>query len=227
LLNRRHVVTPICAKILCAERQREDDQMLMSRTLRLPIAVAAVLVGVLLSAPAFAQAHIRGTLTDVKDGTIGVQNAKGETISIKLASDAGLFLVTKADMSAIQSGKFVGITSFEVDGKRVAREVHVFDESLRGLAEGHYPWDLEAKPNMMTNANISKIEEVGADRVVKVDYKGGEQTITIPTDATVVSFVKAPADQLAVGRKVFVVMKKDVAEAAAVVIGAEGIKPPM
>jgi hypothetical protein len=201
--------------------------MQMSRILRVPVAVAAVLVGVLLSAPAFAQAHIRGTLTDVKDGTIGVQNAKGETISIKLASDAGLFLVTKADMSAIQSGKFVGITSFEQDGKRVAREVHVFDDSLRGLAEGHYPWDLEAKPNMMTNANISKIEEVGTDRVVKVDYKGGEQTISIPTDATVVSFVKAPAGQLAVGRKVFVVMKKDVAEAAAVVIGAEGVKPPM
>ena len=201
--------------------------MLMSRTLRLPIAVAAVLVGVLLSAPAFAQAHIRGTLTDVKDGTIGVQNAKGETISIKLASDAGLFLVTKADMSAIQSGKFVGITSFEVDGKRVAREVHVFDESLRGLAEGHYPWDLESEPNTMTNANIAKVEEVGTDRVLRLNYSGGEQTITIPTDATVVSFVKAPADQLAVGRKVFVVMKKDVAEAAAVVIGAEGIKPPM
>ena len=202
--------------------------MLMSRILRVPVAVAAVLAGVLLSAPAFAQAHIRGTLTDVKDGTIGVQNAKGETVSVKLAGDAGLFLVTKADMSAIQSGKFVGITSFEQDGKRVAREVHVFDDSLRGLAEGHYPWDLDAKPNMMTNANISKIEEVGADRVVKVDYKGGEQTITIPPDATVVAFVKAPsAAELVVGRKVFVVMKKDSPEAAAVVIGAEGVKPPM
>jgi hypothetical protein len=201
--------------------------MPMSRILGVPIAAAAVLVGVLFSAPAFAQAHIRGTLTDVKDGTIGVQNTKGETVSIKLASDAGLFLVTKADMSAVKSGKFVGITSFEENGKRVAREVHVFDDSLRGLAEGHYPWDLEAKPNMMTNANISKIDEVGADRVVKVDYKGGEQTITIPTNATVVSFVKAPAGELVVGRKVFVVMKKDVAEAAAVVIGAEGVKPPM
>jgi hypothetical protein len=201
--------------------------MLMSQNLRVVIAAAAVLAGALLSAPAFAQGHIRGTLTDVKDGTIAVQNAKGETISVKLASDAGLFLVTKADISAVQSGKFVGITSFEVDGKRVAREVHVFDESLRGLAEGHYPWDLEAKPNMMTNANISKIEEVGTDRVVKVDYKGGEQTISIPTDATVVSFVKAPAGELVAGRKVFIVMKKDVPEAAAVVIGAEGIKPPM
>jgi hypothetical protein len=74
--------------------------MLISRTLRAPIAAAAVLVGVLLSAPAFAQAHIRGTLTAANDGTISVQTAKGETVSIKLASDAGLFLVTKAEMSA-------------------------------------------------------------------------------------------------------------------------------
>src|ERR1700756_3817956 len=201
--------------------------MLMSRALWVPIAAATAPVGVLLSPPAFAQAHIRGTLTAVKDGTISVETAKGGTESIKLANDAGLFLVTPADMSAIKAGKFVGITSIEQDGKRVAREVHVFDESLRGLAEGHYPWDLESKPNMMTNANIAKIEEVGTDRVAKLNYARGEQTITIPTSATVVAFVKAPADQLAVGRKVFVVMKKDAPEASAVVIGAEGVKPPM
>ena len=201
--------------------------MVTYRTLWVPIAAATVLVGLMFSAPALAQAHIRGTLTAAKDGTIDVQNAKGETLSIKLASDAGLFLVTKADMSAVQTGKFVGITSFEEDGKRVAREVHVFDESLRGLAEGHYPWDLESKPNMMTNANISKVEEAGTDRVLILNYKGGEQTITIPASATVVAFDKAPADQLAVGRKVFIVMKKDAPEAAAVVIGAEGVKPPM
>src|ERR1700739_1280767 len=162
--------------------------MLTSRALWVPIAAATALVGLLFSAPALAQAHIRGTLTAAKDGTIDVQTAKGETVSIKLASDAGVFLVTKADMSAGQTGKFVRITSFEEDGKRVAREVHVFDESLRGLAEGHYPWDLEAKPNMMTNANISKVEEVGTDRVLMLNYKGGEQTITIPTSATVVAF---------------------------------------
>ena len=201
--------------------------MLMSQTLRVPIAAAAVLVGVLLSAPAFAQAHIRGTLTAAKDGTISVQTAKGGTELIKLANDAGLFLVTKADMSAIQSGKFVGITSVEQGGKRVAREVHVFADSLRGLAEGHYPWDLESEPNMMTNANIAKVEEVGTDRVLRLNYSDGEQTITIPTSATVVAFDKAPADQLAAGRKVFVIMKKDGSEAAAVVIGAEGVKPPM
>src|ERR1700722_19753593 len=161
--------------------------MLMFRNLWVAIAAATVLVGVLLSAPAFAQAHIRGTLTATKDGTISVQTPKGGMESIKLANDAGLFLVTTADMSAIQEGKFVGITSVEQDGKRVAREVHVFDESLRGLAEGHYPWDLESTPNMMTNANIAKIEEVGTDHVVKLNYARGEQTITIPTNGTLAS----------------------------------------
>ena len=66
--------------------------MLMSRALWVPIAAATVLVGLLFSAPALAQTHIRGTLTAANDGTIGVQTTKGETLSIKLANDAGLFL---------------------------------------------------------------------------------------------------------------------------------------
>ena len=99
---------------------------------------------------------------------------------------------------------------------------------MRGLAESHYPWDLDSKPNAMTNANIAKVDNVGTDRVLKLNYKNGEQTITVPEGTEVVAFVKAPtAGELAVGRKVFVVMKKDSLEAAAVVVGAEGIKPPM
>ena len=162
--------------------------------------------------------------------TLGVETPKGGTETIKLAPQAAFYLVTKSDMSAIQPGKFVGITSVEKDGKRVAVEVHVFAEALRGVGEGHYPWDLEDAPNMMTNANIAKVDEVGADRVLKVDYKGGEQTISIPPSATVVLIDKATPDQLATGRKVFIVTKKQddgSVVAAAVVIGAEGVKPPM
>jgi len=165
------------------------------------ISAMTFLVSVLIAGSALAQqAHIRGTVLGVKDGTITVQTAKGGTEEIKLASDVGFFLVTKSDLSAVQPGKFVGITSVEQGGKRVAREVHVFVESLRGLAEGHYPWDLESEPNMMTNANIAKVEEAGADRVLKLDYKGGEQTITLPANVTVVGFDKAGADQLVAGR---------------------------
>jgi hypothetical protein len=199
-----------------------------SRFVKSLVATAAVSPLLWLAVPASAQApHLRGTLTSV---TLGVETAKGGTETIKLAPQAAFYLVTKSDMSAIQPGKFVGITSLEKDGKRVAVEVHVFAEALRGVGEGHYPWDLEGAPNMMTNANIAKVDEVGADRVLRVDYKGGEQTISIPPSATVVLIDKATPDQLATGRKVFIVTKKQddgSVVAAAVVIGAEGVKPPM
>jgi hypothetical protein len=203
--------------------------MSTSRLVKPLVVAAAVSSLVGLAAPGSARAqHVRGTLTSV---TLGVETAKGGTETIKLAPKAGFFLLTKSDLSAIQAGKFVGITSVEKDGKRVAVEVHVFAEALRGVGEGHYPWDLEGAPNMMTNGNIGKVEEVGADRVLKVDYKGGgEQTIAVPADATVVFIDKATPDQLVSGRKVFIVTKKaddGSIVAAAVVIGAEGVKPPM
>jgi hypothetical protein len=203
--------------------------MSTSRFVNSLVAAGAVLSLLGLAAPASAQApHIRGTLSSV---TLGVETAKGGTETIKLAPKAGFYLVTNSDMSAIQAGKFVGITSVEKDGKRVAVEVHVFAEALRGVGEGHYPWDLEGAPNMMTNGNIAKVDEVGADRVLKVNYKGGgEQTIAVPANATVVFIDKATPDALQSGRKVFIVTKKlddGSLVAAAVVIGAEGVKPPM
>jgi hypothetical protein len=201
--------------------------MSMFRTLRMPIFVAVSLVLPLLAGPALAQSHIRGSLAAVKDDTITVQTLKGGNEDIKLAGDVALFLVTKSGMKAVQSGKFVGITSVERGGKRVAVEVHVFAETLRGLAEGHYPWDLDSEPNMMTNANIAKLEDVGTDRMLKLSYPGGEQTISVPETATIVEFDKAGRDQLMPGRRVFVGMKKDAKEAAFVVIGAEGVRPPM
>jgi hypothetical protein len=174
--------------------------------------------------------HLRGTVTDLQNGQLSLETASGKTQTVKLDDKTGLFAVAPADFSAIEPNKFVGITSVEQNGKRVAREVHVFAEPLRGLGEGHYPWDLETGPNMMTNANIGKVEEVGTDRVLKLDYKGGEQTIAVPPTATVVAFDKTTADQLKAGSKVFVIAKSqdDGGElAVAVVVGANGIKPPM
>jgi hypothetical protein len=197
------------------------------------LALAAMIVanlGFIGSASAQQQHHIRGTLTNVQNGQISLETAGGKTQVVKLDDKTGVFVVAPADFSAIEPNKFVGITSVEQNGKRVAREVHVFAEPLRGLGEGHYPWDLETGPNMMTNANIGKVEQVGADRVLKLDYKGGEQTIAVPPTATVVAFDKTTADQLKAGSKVFVIAKSqdDGSQlAVAVVMGAHGIKPPM
>src|SRR5690348_3476421 len=147
-------------------------------------------------------AHVRGTIQAVEDHELKVQTNRGGAEEIKLGDNTGLFIVTPATLSAIEPGKFVGITSVDKNGKPVAVEVHVFAESLRGLGEGHYPWDLESQPNMMTNANIAQVQQVGGDRVLKLNYKGGEQTIDLSPNVTVVALDKTTPDQLAPGRQV-------------------------
>jgi hypothetical protein len=174
--------------------------------------------------------HIRGTLKSVGDGKIAIETRRGRVETLALPADAGLFLVKPADLGAIQPGRFVGVTSVEQGGKRVAREVHVFAESLRGVGEGHYPWDLESGPNMMTNANIAQVQEVGGDRALRLAYKGGEQTIDLPPNVRVVALDKTTPDQLVPGRQVFVIARKGTdgtLTANRVVVGAEGVKPPM
>jgi hypothetical protein len=189
-------------------------------------------VSLALVAPARADApqHIRGTLTAFQDQSLTVKTPRGATETIGVTKDTGLYIVTAADLSTVQPGRFVGITSVEQNGKRVAREVHVFAESLRGLGEGHYPWDRGSEPDMMTNADIAQVEQTGSDRVVKVKYKGGEQTIVVPKDATIVLFDKTTPDHMVPNSKVFVIAKKEAdgkLVAGGVVVGANGIKPPM
>jgi len=215
---------------------------MFTRSLVLPLVAGAALLAWTAIAPAADQTppvpaavqappqHIRGTIESVKDHMLAVKTTRGATDDITLADDAKVFQVSASDISSVKDGKFVGITSVEKDGKRVAVEVHVFDESLRGLGEGHYPWDLGSGPNMMTNANIAKVEAVGGDRVLKLDYKGGTQNIAVPPDATIVEFTAGTADEIKPGAKVFVLAHAEPdgkMTAGAIVIGKNGLKPPM
>lgn len=207
--------------------------MMQRRRLAAVLAVGALSFAVLAHGAARAAdgpRHIRGSVVSLQDHVLTVKTARGANESVGFGDDAKVFLVSPADLSAVTSGKFVGITSVEKDGKRVAVEVHVFDESLRGLGEGHYPWDLDAGPNMMTNANIAQVDSVAGDRVLKLDYKGGTQSIAVPTDAAIVQFTNSTPDLLTPGAKVFVIAVTGAdgkTAGKAVVVGKDGLKPPM
>jgi hypothetical protein len=88
---------------------------------------------------------------------------------------------------------FVGITAMpQPDGTIKAVEVHVFAEPLRGIGEGHYPWDL--MPNSsMTNAAVTQQVKKAEGNTLMLKYKDGEKTIVVPSDATVVNLI--PGDR--------------------------------
>ena len=191
---------------------------------------AALAAAFAVSAEAADTRHIRGIVVDIADGKVSVKTATGKNETFAVTEQTRQFLVIAADLSAVTKDKFVGVTSFDRDGKRVAREVHVFPESLRGSGEGDRPWDLQDEGNHMTNANIGVVESVGEDRVLKLDYKDGSQTISIPASAKIVLFDKAPKDALQKDAKVFVRVKNGeggALEAVLMAVGANGIAPPM
>lgn len=201
------------------------------------VALGAVLATAVLAAEPYG---LRGTVVGVDGNVLTVMNDDEETFEVALAEDTGVFAVTPAKWTDIDAGQFVGITSIETSGQRVALEVHIFAEDLRGTGEGHYPWDLIKEPNMMTNATVAEVEEVNpAQRQLRLTYKEGEgenategeQVIVVPDFVDVVLLSKSEdPDLIAPDRKAFMLVRD--AEtgpptAIAIAVGLEGASPPM
>jgi hypothetical protein len=127
-----------------------------------------------------------------------------EGTNVTLKDGAPVIVVTKGSMSDIKSNTFVGITAMpQPDGTQKAVEVHVFEESLRGAGEGHYPWDLMPNSTMTNGAVAQQVEKVEGN-TLQVKYKDGEKTIVVPKDAEVVNLLAGSKADLKTGAHVFI-----------------------
>jgi len=201
----------------------------MTRTLAALLLVAVSSVA-LAQAPANPPVRIRGTVEKLDGNMLTVKARNGQTMTVKMADNFAVMGVAKANLADVGSGKFIGTTTVgERQGALIAEEVHIFPENMRGTGEGHYDWDL--RPNSkMTNANVAKVTSLGKDRVMTVQYKGGEKKILVPQNAVVVAFQPTDKSELKPGAQVFVVSQKQPdgsLTAARVNVGLKGQVPPM
>ncbi len=188
----------------------------------------------LAAAAAFAEdtpARVRGTLQKVDGSNLIIETRGGKETTVPLKAGAPVIAVTKGAMSDIKSNSFVGITAMpQPDGTQKAVEVHVFEESLRGTGEGHYPWDLMANSTMTNGAVAQQVQKVEGN-TLQVKYKDGEKTIVVPSNAEVVNLVAGDKSDLKVGAHVFIPRWEKQADGAwqatVVVVGRDGITPPM
>lgn len=188
----------------------------------------------ILSTAAFAQdmpARVRGTLEKIEGNNLTVQTRSGKETTATLKAGAPVVAVTKGAMSDIKSNTFVGITAMaQPDGTIKATEVHVFEESMRGMGEGHYPWDLMPNSTMTNGAVTQQVEKVEGN-TLQVKYKDGEKTIVVPADAAIVNLVPGDKADLKAGAHVFIPRWEKQADgtwdATVVLVGRNGITPPM
>jgi hypothetical protein len=192
---------------------------------------AALLLTSLASAQNSDMVRVRGTIQNVDGQTLDVKGRDGTPLKVKLADDVKVLAVDRKSMDDVKQGVFVGITAMpQPDGTQKAVEIHIFPEALRGMGEGHRPWDL--MPNStMTNANIETAVASSDGKELVLKYKDGEKKFTVPANVEVVMFAPATTADLKAGEKVFVVAGKKQADgtvlAPSIVVGRNGINPPM
>ena len=200
---------------------------------RTPLARALFSLTVLACATAHAAdekpVRIRGEIVAATADGLTVKHVSGEQVKIAAPPDTTVSSVKNVPLSSIKSGDYVGAASRKgPDGKQTAIEVLVFPEAARGSGEGHYGWDL-APDSSMTNANVDAVVSGTNGRDLKLSYKGGTQTIVVPTNAPVVTFAPATRADVLPGKKVFVVAKPtgDGYLAQRIVVEKDGVAPPM
>ena len=175
--------------------------------------------------------RVRGTIESVDGQVLNVKGRDGTLMTIKLADGAPVRTVVRKSLADVKVNTFVGITAMpQPDGTQKAVEIHIFPEVLRGLGEGHRPWDL--MPNStMTNANVgSAVASVDGQELV-LKYKDGEKKFIVPANVEVVMFAPASVADLKPGEKIFVAaankLPDGTLEAPNITVGRDGVSPPM
>lgn len=148
--------------------------------------------------------RVRATIVSVDGAMLTAKARDGATMKIKLADNAPVNEVVKASLSDIKPNSFVAVTGMpQPDGSQKAVAVVIFPEAMRGVGEGHRPWDYESN-STMTNATVDN-EVTGVNgQTLTVKYKDGEQKIVVTPTTEITTFAKKSAADLKPGQKIFI-----------------------
>ena len=177
--------------------------MTMMRTLGAS-AVALLFTASFAAAQAPQMVRVRATLEDVSVPMLTAKSRDGAEMKIKLADNAPVNEVVKASLSDIKADSYIAVTAMpQPDGTQKAVAILIFPDAMRGVGEGHRPWDFE--PNStMTNATVAD-QVAGTDgQTVTVKYKDGDKKILVTPATIIVTYKKAAASDLKPGQKIFV-----------------------
>ena len=202
--------------------------MLLSRRLVL-LSSPALLIASQAIAQTPTVVRLRGTIDSVDGNTLKMTTRSGEVLSMKIADTVGVTYIVPIAVEAIKPGSYIGTAAVsQPDGTLKALEIQVFPESMRGIGEGHRPWDFGAESSM-TNGTVGDLK-VANGRTLHLTYKDGEKVVFVPPNAPVITY--EPATRAAITPKAHVLIfanraADDSLTAMRVSVGKDGLVPPM
>lgn len=175
--------------------------------------------------------RVRGEITGVDGQMLSVKSRDGAELKIRLADNVSVSGIVKTQLSEIKPGSYIGVSAMpQSDGSQRALHVHIFPEPMRGVAEGHFPWDVRPS-STMTNATVAQTVAGVDGQTITVKYKDGEKKVVVPPEAPIVTYLPGDKTELKPGAKIFIVAAQKQPDgtlsAARVSVGRDGLTPPM
>ncbi len=193
----------------------------------------ALALALISAPPAFAQTSaLRATIDSISaDGSsLAVHARSGEAATVRLKPETAFTLVVRAPFADVKPGAYVGVAAVPAaDGALQALEVHIFPETMRGAGEGTRPFDLAPGSTMTNGALKARVEGVQGT-MLTVEYGGGSQTIRIAPNTPIVAFAPGSREDLKPGAAIIARGAPGAGgefEAARVLVGKDGLVPPM
>jgi hypothetical protein len=168
----------------------------------------------LLFAASFAAAQapqmvrVRATIESVDGQMITAKSRDGVEMKIHLADKAPVNEVVKVPLSDIKANSYIAITAMpQPDGTQTATAIVIFPEAMRGVGDGHRPWDYVPNSTMTNGAVDTSVASVdGAKLVVK--YKDGEKTVIVTPQTLIATYARKSLADLKPGEKIFIAATK-------------------
>ena len=163
--------------------------------------------------------------------SLDMRTREGKEETLRLPRNATVARAVPAKLTDVKPGVYVGVATLPAGdaGAQKALEIHIFPESMRGVGEGSRPFDLEPGSSMTNGAVGARVERVEGPQIV-VAYAGGEQTIALDKSTPIVALAPGGLGDLVTGASIVArgsPVDGGAFEARRIVVGAEGVTPPM
>ena len=195
--------------------------------------IAAAVIGTAVAASAVPTAsaqqltRIRGTIEKVDGPVLTVFARELGEVKLTLTGNAQVYGVVKATIADIKPNSFVGVGAMpQADGSQKAIQLMIFAENMRGLGEGHRPWDRPG--STMTNGTVDTTVAAVEGQMLTVRYKDGEKKIVVTPESNIRAYAVGDKTELKKGVNIstFATKKPDgTFETSRISVGRDGIAP--
>lgn len=185
--------------------------------------------------------RLRGQVGRADKAVLELSTASGQAAQLALSEATTVFSLSKASFSDIDFGLYVGSVSEKL-GDNIyspivrdslswlhrSYELRILDDSLRGLALGHQPWD-RTRTSVMTHGWVDDME----DRVISIKYgptDEEETDVELGRDIPFLRMARGSIGALQPGQRIFAGAQRaggGKLVATFIVAGKEGIVPPL